>query len=617
VLHEAGRLFQNGAFAEAIGKLHLVPEKQRSGQEWRLIYGACLARTKRVSEALAVFSAVLEEDRNCHEALTWIAVLSPDPEKALSCALRAVKLRPNDPTGHGALGSIYLATSKPEDAIPAFSKAVVLAPDAPEHRHNMAHAYLMLNRHMEAIAQLKKAIELAPKDYQNYITLASTYTLLGMAGDALRWLEKALVIFPHNARIHSAIANNYAMTRNEEKAEYHHRRAVKMSPDARGAYGAWLINQGRFEESNRIFEQLVEEGSDPGFAYYSLMQSRKLKDRDEDRAFVGAMTGLLESHTLRPKGEMYLRYALGKANEQLGDFRSAMQHYDIANKLAKSVNHKGPPVQPSRFTDEHNAMRQLYESMMAAPQKGCATETPIFIIGMIRSGTTLLDQIVSSHPAVNSGGELRYWIEETKRLSFLPSVSPDQGLIAISKQYVEYAELLAGHNHRITDKMPLNYACAGIINLMMPNARFIHIRRNPIDTCLSIWTTYFGQGPIFAYDKAHIVAYYREYLKMMDYWRAKMPADRLLEIDYEDLVDQPEEAIPKVIEFLGLPWDDACLHHDRNSSAINTPSRWQARQPIYKSSLDRGRQYEPWLGEFRVLTGGRANDPHDPSASRS
>jgi len=579
----------------------LVPEEQRSGLEWRLLLGACLARTNKASEALELFTQVLEEDPNCHEALTWVAVLSRNPETALACSERAVQLRPNDPAGHGALGTNYLATDQPERAAASFNRAIELAPNVAQHHHNLALAHMMANRHMEAIKQLTLAIELAPRDYQSYIALASIYNLFGMAGDALHWLEKALVYYPHNARLHTAIANNYALARNDEKAELHHKRAMKFSPDARGPYGTWLLNQGSFEKSTRIFEQMLEEGSDTGFAYYSLMQSRKMKGTDDDVAFYRAMVELQNSHTLNPRGEMYLQYALGRANEQLCQFQSAMEHYDSANNLAKSVNRKGPPVLPSRFVDENNEMRRVYESIKSQNTSGHSSHVPIFIIGMIRSGTTLLDQIVSSHPDVNSGGELRYWIEETKRFSFLQNAPTSDDLLQVSQQYLEYAGLLAGDSKRITDKMPLNFACAGIIHLAMPNAKFIHIRRNPIDTCLSIWTTYFGQGPIFAYDKRNIVAYYREYLRMMEYWRVAMPQESLLEIDYEDLVREPNIVIPEVVEFLGLVWDEACLHHDRNSSAINTPSRWQARQPIYKTSLDRRTQYEPWLGDFVEL----------------
>lgn len=383
------------------------------------------------------------------------------------------------------------------------------------------------------------------------------------------------------------------MIRNDAAAERHHRRALELSPESRSGFASWLLNQGRFEDANEVFGQMLKDNSDPAFAYYGLMQSRN------SSVTVEAMSSLLVSGNLRPRSEMYLRYALGRAEEQRKDFESAMMHFDAANRLAFSIYHAGNPVDPASFREEHLSVQRLYESMRESAPPANLTPAPIFIIGMIRSGTTLLDQIVSSHPAVASGGELRFWIEETLRLVAQGSSSHD--LLALSEEYVNYAQLLAGKGERVTDKMPLNFAYAGIINLALPNARLLHIRRNPVDTCLSIYTTFFGQGALFAYNKRNVVEYYREYLAAMDYWRAELPPNRLLEIDYEELIADPVSVIPKVIEFCGLPWDEACLNHHQNESAINTPSRWQARQPIYKSSLERWRNYEPWLGEFAQL----------------
>jgi hypothetical protein len=220
---------------------------------------------------------------------------------------------------------------------------------------------------------------------------------------------------------------------------------------------------------------------------------------------------------------------------------------------------------------------------------------------MIRSGTTLLDQILSSHASIVAAGELRFWIEESLRLAWRNTSPTANDLRDLADEYLAYLELLAGKSVRITDKMPLNFSYTGIIHRALPNARFLHIRRSPVDTCLSIYTTYFGQGAPFAYRKDVTVAYYQEYLRMMDYWRGVIPQDCLFELDYEELISNPANLIPRIIDFCGLPWDDACLHHDQNPVAINTPSRWQARQPMYKSSVDRWRRYEPWLGEFAEL----------------
>ena len=518
-------------------------------------------------------------------------------ETALAYAHRAIGLKPGDAAGYGVLGDCYLAARLPEKAIEALEHAVELAPDVAEHRHNLALALLMAHRHGEAIVQLRQAMALAPRNPQSYLVLASTYALYGMAGQAIECLAEGLANLPDCAALHSAAAGAFAMIRNDDAAERHHRRALDLSPEGRSGYATWLLNQGRFEEANEIFDTMIREGDDLAFAYYGLMQSRKTVDSE----FVAQTEALLGSDRLRPRSEMFLRYALGRAEESRKHYGEAMAHFDAANRLAQTIYHSGHPIDPAGFAQEHAKVRALYESIREVAPSGDPTEVPIFIVGMIRSGTTLLDQIVSSHPAAASGGELRFWIEETLRLAAQDAVPTADELWALSQEYVGYASLLAGTSPRITDKMPLNFAYAGVMNLAMPNARFLHIRRHPIDTCLSIWTTFFGQGALFAYDKANVVAYYREYRRMMAYWRETLPPDRLLELDYEALIADPEPTIRRVVEFLGLPWDEACLRHDQNTSAINTPSRWQARQPIYRTSVERWRRYEPWLGEFAEL----------------
>jgi tetratricopeptide (TPR) repeat protein len=550
----------------------------------------------RGEAAAEAFSSLLALDPSCHEALTWMAVLTKGPD-AMTFAQRAVSLKPDDATGHGTLGTVYLAAHRPSEAVDSFRRAVELAPDVAEHRHNLALAHLMAHRHHEAIVQLREAIRLAPRSPQNYLVLASTYSQFGMAGPAIECLLQGIAQRPEVSALHTALAGAFSSVRNDESAERHHRRAMELAPEGRQGYATWLLNQGRFEEANALFEAVRREGAEPAFAYYGLMQSRKLRDSDEDTTFVAEMEAALARPNLRPRNAMYLRYALGRAEEQRKRYEVAMAHFDEANRLAKAIYHPGPPIDPQRFEAEN---RQAY-ALDVPPLTEGPDEAPIFIVGMIRSGTTLLDQIVSSHPSVASGGELRFWLEEGRRLALSGSDPSPQELRRLADEYVAYSRLLTGSAERITDKMPLNFTYLGLIHAALPNARFLHIRRHPIDIALSIWTTFFGQGPLFAYDKANIVAYYRAYEDAMAHWRSVLPADRLFELDYETLISDPEPTIRRAVDFLGLPWDDACLHHSENRSAINTPSRWQARQPIYTSSVERWRRYEGLLGDFRSL----------------
>jgi tetratricopeptide (TPR) repeat protein len=592
-VNSARKLYEAGRFVDALGVLGSATDPDS-----QLLIGACHARLRSVEKAVAVFTEILERDPDCFEALTWMAALKKNRQEiqdALSFARSAVRLQPSNAIAQSVLGGCYLYLRDPSNAIFAFEHAVLLDPYAAEHAHNLALSLLMGHRNAEAIEQLRTAISLAPDRPQSYLTLADAFMLYGKVGDALDCLSSGLAAIPNSAPLHSAAANAFSALRNDAAAERHHRSAMQLSPDAKGAYAAWLLNQGRFAESQAMYAELTGNPTTCAIGYYGMMQSRKLTEAD--RPLIREMEGAVADRRLGSGGEMRIRYALGKAYEQLREFGSAIGHFDAANELAFAIHHAGHPFSPEQLAEEHERVKSLYARIPSLT----GSDSPIFIVGMIRSGTTLLDQIVSSHRSVSSAGELRFWMEETLRLAASPVPPSVEEVSELARQYVAYGRLLSGAAETFTDKMPLNFAYLGILAKALPNARFLHIRRHPIDTCLSIYTTYFGQGANFAYRRQNILAYYKAYQKMMSFWRQVVPQDRLFELDYEELIANPDGVVPAVIDFCGLPWDDMCLRHHENPVAINTPSRWQARQPIYKSSTERWKNYEPWLREFTEL----------------
>jgi hypothetical protein len=223
----------------------------------------------------------------------------------------------------------------------------------------------------------------------------------------------------------------------------------------------------------------------------------------------------------------------------------------------------------------------------------------VLIIGMPRSGTTLVEQIVSSHPEVGAGGELNFWNERGAARHQAGTEAPFLGEVAA--EYLGVLRAIAPKAARVTDKMPFNFIWAGLIHLAFPRATIIHCRRAAIDTALSIHQTHFHPGLAFPTGGAELVAYFRSYRRLTDHWRRVLPADRLIEVDYEDLTRAPEPVIRRIIAGCGLAWDDACLCPELNPRAVKTPSKWQARQPIYRKSVERRRRYEPWLGPLRAL----------------
>jgi tetratricopeptide (TPR) repeat protein len=431
------------------------------------------------------------------------------------------------------------------------------------------------------------------------LALSAHYSRYGILGKSLEVLEAGLRKSPQNAALHVAIASAFTLIRNDGAAEQHYRRAIALSVHAKIPYALWLIGQGRNDEALTVYREIRQDSPRNGVAFYGIVQTQP--GAAEDESLILEMRRLLEEPGLETASRMYLCYGLAKICEQQKNYQASMGYYDQANDAAFELQNASIRFDIERIRDDFRRVTACYEELVRSGVWGVSGPAPIFIVGMIRSGTTLLDQIISSHSQVANAGELRFWIEKSLWLAHRDPRPDRELLVKLAEEYLEYARLLAGEGQTFTDKMPLNYSSIGLIHRTLPDARFVHIRRHPVDTCLSIYTTYFGAGAEFYHHKANTVAYYREYLNAMNYWRSQIPQDRLLEIQYEELVAEPEPVVRKVIDFCGLPWDKACLHHEQNRSAISTPSRWQARQPVYKSSLERWRKYEPWLGEFAEL----------------
>jgi hypothetical protein len=334
-------------------------------------------------------------------------------------------------------------------------------------------------------------------------------------------------------------------------------------------------------------------------AFYGLLQSRPYTETDEP--LLMQMRELRFNNSLGPFEQLHLRYALGKTEEQIGRYEQAMADYEVANALAFQIHNAALPAEALDFGIDNRKVEAAFERLDRHSSSVHTTEAPIFIIGMVRSGTTLLDQILSCHPAVKAAGEIGFWLRTSVAFARRTEVPTIDALQKPAEEYLGNIERLVGPSERFTDKMPLNFAGAGIIHAALPNARLLHLRRNPLDTCLSIYTTYFGPSTPFAYNQTNIANYYREYLRSMAYWRAVLPKDRLLEFDYEELVGSPTTVVPQILDFCGLQWHEACLHPERNEGAILTPSRWQARQTINPRSVDRWKRFEPWLGDFAGL----------------
>jgi tetratricopeptide (TPR) repeat protein len=300
-----------------------------------------------------------------------------------------------------------------------------------------------------------------------------------------------------------------------------------------------------------------------------------------------------------------LHFALGKAFDDLGEYEAAISHFDAGHKIAlMEMKSAGASFRPETYAAEVDSYIQLFGPELAerpAPI-GSASERPIFIVGFPRSGTTLVEQILSSHPDVAAGGEIHFWPQASACLFANEIVGGRlEAAGCLVERYMGILSGISAHSRRVTDKQPDNYRHLGLIHWLFPNARIIHCRRHPLDTCLSIYMTAFQNSIDYSHDRGHLAFAYRNYRKLMDHWRSMVPPPRLFELNYERLASNKEQPIRDLVEFCGLDWSDACLLPHENPGAVATPSMWQVRQPIYQTSVDRWRNYSPWLGELNSL----------------
>jgi tetratricopeptide (TPR) repeat protein len=398
----------------------------------------------------------------------------------------------------------------------------------------------------------------------------------------------------------------YAAGRDAE-AEGHLRELVVTAPSNLAAHlrlGKMLQETGRHDEATEIFERAIAIEPYESRAYHGMVTSKRMAE--SDRPLLARLLSRLDTRELglrfspaaAENHEMWLHFAAGKARSDLGEYAVAMDHFRAANRIRRrrsEPNFLNVDDVTSRIVARYGAdFFREHEGM------GDPDETPIGIIGMPRSGTTLLERIVSSHPKVIGCGEVAYWSEQGPKWAFADPALLQENADKLRNDYLLRLRRGESGSVRSIDKMP-NFLWVGLAHVLFPNARFIHCRRNPLDTCLSIYATPMGKSWEFAGDLNDLATCYELYRRLMDHWRRVIPPDRFLDVDYEEVVRDPEPWARRLIDFCGLPWDAACLRPEDNPAAVKTASHWQVRQRIHGGAVERWRRYEPWLDELKRL----------------
>jgi Flp pilus assembly protein TadD len=534
-----------------------------------------------------------------------------------------------------ALATQFLRAGRPGEAIAPLREAAMLDPSNATIQHDLGLACLEVGRVPDAIAALQRAVASNPRYADAYFRLGIALEKLGNIGGAIAAYDSATKLLPSLTEAwFRAGALLYTMGHRDGAIGCFRRAAVTGGPASFGRLGkarALLIedrNQeaeqilretlvadptdamtyellgnllsevGRFDEARACFGRAIAIAPLLAGSYYDLVRCRPVTSAD--KGLLQEMQSTLATPGLEAGQLLKLRLAIGKAAEDLGDYALAMQHFDAADAVRRGSR----SFDSSAFSIEIDRLiaRCTPEFIARASELGSCDATPILIIGMPRSGTTLVEQIVSMHPEVGAGGELHFWNQHGAEWHRSREAGDEtQFLVKAASDYLGVLRAIAPTAARVTDKMPFNFLWAGLIHVAFPRAVIIHCRRAAIDTALSIHQTHFHPSMPFPTGGAELVAYFRSYQRLIDHWRNVLPDDRFIEVDYEDLTRAPEPVIRRIIAASGLAWHDACLRPESNPRAVNTPSKWQARQPIYRTSVERWRRYEPWLGPLRAL----------------
>ena len=532
------------------------------------------------------------------------------PKDAQGLYRKILAHRPDDADALGYSGLAAYQLGKPDEAIRLLQAAAAASPGDAHVLFNLGNVLRATGKTKEAVTFFQRAIAIEPANAEFHNNLGIALSEAGRPDDAVAAHRRALGIKPDYADAHMCLGIALKALGKAEEAEAAYRQAIKIKPDNPTAHlnlGNALKALGKFAEARSAYRRTIELQPDDAEAYQYLTS---LKSHGSSDAEAEAMEKLAKDPAIGNEQAMWLGFALAKTYNDLGEYDRAFVHLTRANTLKRrSLQYE---IAEEEAAAERIAAVFDEPFLQERAGQGCPSDVPIFIVGMPRSGTTLIEQILASHSRVYGADELTEMERIVDALGGAAKTGPGfpqsvakltaRDLDRFGQTYVERVRQHAPDVAHVTDKMTLNFRFIGLIRLILPNARIINCVRDPIDTCLSCYQQLFTGDLKFTYDLAELGRYYRLYDRLMSHWRAVLPGV-VFDIRYEDVIADQERWTRRLLEYCGLPWEDACLAFHETERAVYTVSSTQVRQPIFKDSIGRWKHYETHLAPLLEALG--------------
>ncbi len=599
---------RQGNFAEAERSFRKAVKIDARSADAHIELGVVLCRLGRLTDAISSYQRAIELKPDYAGAHNNLGVALYDLgrfDEAIASYRQAVEIEPGYVEAQYNLGNALTAAGRLDEAIASYLDAIAIKPDHADSFNNLGNALRRAGRLDQASASYLRAIEIEPNHPVAHRNLGMAQFDSNRLEEAISHYQRALVINPNYAEAYGDLGNTFRTLGRFDEALAHYRKALAIKPDYAEAHnnlGVAFKMLGRAEEARRAFETAIQLAPRRVLFYAGLAEMRRFAEGDRHLAAMKQLAR--ELATLGGEEQIQLHFALGKAFADLAQHDRSFRHLLAGNTLKRQQIH----YDEAAVLAEFDRIRAVFTRGLVQDKRGLGhpSSVPVFIIGMPRSGTTLVEQMLASHPKVFGAGELSDFHDAVVRFAAreaIPQPYPEMvssmtgpKLFALGADYLAHVRRMAPSADRITDKMPGNFLAAGLVHLALPNARIIHIRRDPIDTCFSCFSTLFAADHPHAYDLGELGRYYRAYAALMEHWHDVLPAEVMVEVQYETLVTDFEREARRIVAHCGLDWDDACLAFYRTQRPVQTASMLQVRQPIYPSSVGRWRPYEDWLG---------------------